>query len=106
VLAHSVLQQRREIGIRMALGATGREILAHVLTSAGLMVAAGLAAGLAGAVALTRILSSLLFEVSPLDPAVLISAAALMAIVGLAAAALPALRASHVDPTTVLRSEG
>jgi predicted permease len=106
VLAHSVLQQRREIGIRMALGASGREVLSHVLTNAGLMVAAGLAAGLAGAVALTRILSSLLFEVSPLDPAVLISAAALMAVIGLAAAALPAVRASRVDPTTVLRSEG
>jgi putative ABC transport system permease protein len=106
VLAHTVVQQRREIGIRMALGASGREVLAHVLTNAGLMVAAGVAAGLAGAVALTRILSSLLFEVSPLDPAVLFSAAALMAVIGLAAAALPAVQASRVDPTTVLRSEG
>jgi predicted permease len=105
VLAHTVLQQRREIGIRMALGASGREVLTHVLSSAGLMVATGLAAGLAGALALTRILSSLLFEVSPLDPSVLLSAAALMAAVGLAAAALPALRASRVNPTTVLRAE-
>jgi len=106
VLAHAVTEQRREIGIRMALGATGRDILSHVLRHAGLMVAVGLVTGLAGALALTRILASLLFGVSPLDPAVLVSAAALMALVGLVAAALPASRAARVDPTTVLRSEG
>jgi predicted permease len=106
VLAHTVMQQRREIGIRMALGASGGEILSHVLTGAGLMVAAGLAGGLAGALALTRILTALLFGVSALDPAVLLSAAGLMALVGLAAAALPAIRAARVDPATVLRSEG
>ena len=90
----------------MALGATGGEILSHVLTGAGVMVAAGLAGGLAGALALTRILSALLFGVSAIDPAVLVSAAGLMATVGLAAAALPALHAVRVDPATVLRSEG
>ena len=106
VLGHAVLQQRREIGIRMALGATGREIIAQVLTSAGLMVAIGLAAGLCGALALTRVMANLLFGVSPLDPGVLATAAATMALVGLLAAALPASRAVRVDPTTALRSEG
>ena len=106
VLAHTVTQQRREIGIRMALGASGREILTQVLWNAGLMIAIGLLAGLAGALALTRVLSSLLFEVSPLDPAVLASAAAVMAVIGLVAAALPASRAARVDPATALRSEG
>jgi putative ABC transport system permease protein len=106
VLGHAVLQQRREIGIRMALGASSGEILSRVLTSAGLMVSIGLGAGLCGALALTRIMSNLLFGVSPLDPWVLASATVAMALVGLVAAALPASRAVRVDPTTALRSEG
>ena len=106
VLAQTVLQQRREIGIRLALGASARTVLAHVLRRAGVMVAIGLAAGLAGALGLTRVLATLLFEVSPLDPLVLASAAAVMALVGLVAAALPARRAARVDPMTALRSEG
>ena len=106
VLAHMVAQQRREIGIRMALGATGRAILTRVLRSAGLMIAIGLTAGLGGALALTRVLSSLLFEVSPLDRGVLVSAAGVMAVLGLIAASLPAVRASRVDPATVLRGDG
>ncbi len=106
VLSHTVMQQRREIGIRMALGATGSEIVTQVLRNAGLMLAIGLVAGLAGALALTRVLSSLLFDVSPLDRVVLVAATCLMALVGLVAAALPAIRAARVDPTITLRSEG
>ncbi|MEO8679609.1 MAG: ABC transporter permease [Vicinamibacterales bacterium] len=106
VLGHTVLQQRREIGIRMALGASGREIISRVLTSAGLMVGIGLAAGLIGVLALSRMMSNLLFGVSPLDAGVLALAAGAMALVGLVAAALPASRAVRVDPTTALRSEG
>jgi hypothetical protein len=106
VLSHTVTQQRREIGIRMALGATGSEIVTQVLRNAGLMLAIGLVAGLAGALALTRALSSLLFDVSPLDRVVLAAATCLMAVVGLVAAALPAIRAARVDPTITLRSEG
>ena len=105
VLAHSVVQQRREIGIRMALGASRREVVGYVLTRAGGMVALGLVAGLAGAMAFGKVMMGLLFEVSPLDPAVLVSAAGVMALVGLAAAALPASRAARVDPTTALRAE-
>jgi putative ABC transport system permease protein len=105
VLAQSVVQQRREIGIRMALGANRREVVGYVLKGAGGMVALGLVAGLAGAMALGRVMAGLLFEVSPLDPAVLLSAAGLMALVGFAAAALPASRAARVDPTAALRSE-
>ncbi len=90
----------------MALGATGSEIVTQVLRNAGLMLAIGPVAGLAGALALTRVLSSLLFDVSPLDRVVLVAATCLMALVGLVAAALPAIRAARVDPTITLRSEG
>jgi len=105
VLAQSVVQQRREIGIRMALGANRREVVGYVLKGAGVMVALGIVAGLAGAMALGRVMAGLLFEVSPLDPAILVSAAGLMALVGIAAAAFPASRAARVDPITALRSE-
>jgi putative ABC transport system permease protein len=105
VLAHTVLQQRREIGIRMALGATGREVVSHVLRNAGLMIVFGLVTGVAGAAAATRVLSGLLFGVSPLDPAVVLSAGGVMALVGLAAAAVPASRAARIDPIEMLRSD-
>ncbi len=106
VLAQTVLQQRREIGIRMALGATSRDVLSHVLRNAMTMVAVGLALGLAGAFALTRVMKSLLFQVSALDPIAFVIACSAMALVGLLAGFLPASRATRVDPVTVLRDEG
>jgi predicted permease len=106
VLAHAVTQQRREIGIRMALGARPRDVVSHTLRSALSLLLAGLGAGLAGAFALTRALKSLLFEVSALDPAALALACVLMTLVGILAALIPAGRAAGVDPMTVLRDEG
>jgi putative ABC transport system permease protein len=106
VLAHAVTQQRREIGIRMALGARPGDVVSHTLRSALSMLLVGLAAGLAGAFALTRALKSLLFEVSALDPVALAVACVLMTLVGILAAAIPAIRAAGVDPMTVLRDEG
>jgi len=106
VLAHAVTQQRREIGIRMALGAGSGDVLSHVLRSAFSMLIVGLAGGLAGAFALTRVLKSLLFQVSALDPAALAAACVLMTLVGTLAAWIPASRAARVDPMTVLRDEG
>ena len=105
VLAHAVNQGRREIGIRMALGAGAADVLSRVLRSAAWMVLIGLAIGLAGALALTRVMKSLLFEVSALDPLAFTLAAVSMALVGLFAALVPASRASRVDPVTALRSE-
>jgi len=106
VLAHSVTQQRREIGIRMALGARPGDVMSRTLRSALLMLLVGLAAGLAGAYALTRVLKSLLFQVSALDPVALGGACVLMTLVGTLAALIPASRAARVDPMTVLRDEG
>lgn len=106
VLAHVVAQQRREIGIRMALGATARDVVGHVVTNALWMVVVGLAVGLVGSALLTRVTNSLLFEVSALDPAVFIGAGAAMLAVGVLASLIPALRAARVDPTTALRAEG
>jgi hypothetical protein len=106
VLAHAVTGQRREIGIRMALGARPGEVVAHTLRSALWMLLVGLGAGLAGAFALTRALKSLLFEVSALDPVSLALACVLMTFIGILAALLPARRAAGVDPMTVLRDEG
>jgi putative ABC transport system permease protein len=106
VLMHSVTQQRREIGIRMALGARPGEVMSRTLRSALMMLLVGLATGLAGAYALTRALKSLLFQVSALDPVALAGACVLMTLVGILAALIPASRAARVDPMRVLREEG
>jgi putative ABC transport system permease protein len=106
VLAHAVTEQRREIGIRMALGARPGDVVSHTLRGALSMLLVGLAVGLAGAFALTRVLKTLLFEVSTLDPAALALACVLMTLVGILAALIPASRAARVDPMTVLRDEG
>ena len=106
VLAHAVTQQRREIGIRMALGARQGDVLSYVLRGAFSMLMVGLACGLASAFALTRLLASLLFQVSALDPVALVAACVLMTLVGVLAAWVPASRAVRVDPMEVLRDEG
>ena len=106
VLAQVVTQQRREIGIRMALGARQGDVLSHVLRSASLMLIVGLAGGLVGAFALTRVLKSLLFKVSTLDPVALSVACVLMTLLGILAAWIPANRAARVNPMMVLRDEG
>ena len=106
VLAQTVTQQRREIGIRVALGASSGEIVAGVVRNAAAMVAVGLAIGLAGASAATGLMKSLLFQVSPLDPIVFAIACGSMMLVALMAVSLPAHRAAHVDPVTTLRDEG
>jgi putative ABC transport system permease protein len=105
VLSHMVAQQRREIGIRMALGAQSGDVLSQVLGSAVKTIAFGVALGLCGAFALTRVVESLLFQVSALDPYAIGAACAATIAVGLAAGMLPARRAARVQPMTVLREE-
>jgi ABC-type antimicrobial peptide transport system permease subunit len=100
-----VTQRRREIGVRMALGAGRREVLRLVLTRALRIVAAGLVAGLAGAVAVTRVLQTFLFGVTPTDPVAFTIVTLLLMVVGLMAAWLPARRATRIDPCVALRAE-
>lgn len=105
VVSHSVAQQRREIGIRMALGARSNDVLALVVRHVALTIFIGLAIGLAGALMFTRVTERLLFQVSPLDPFAFATAAVAMTLVAIVAALVPASRATRVDPTTALRSE-
>ena len=105
VLSHAVAQQRREIGIRMALGAQPRNVLFDVLRKALIMVMMGLALGVLGAFALTRVMKSLLFEVSPLDPLSITAACVSMTLIGILGGFAPASRATRVDPVTTLRDE-
>jgi putative ABC transport system permease protein len=105
MLATSVSRRLRELGIRMALGAQRRTLLALVIRQGMIPAAAGLAIGLPGAWLASRVLSSLLFGISPRDPITFMIVAGLLGIVALAACALPAWRATRVDPLKVLRVE-
>jgi putative ABC transport system permease protein len=106
VLSHAVNQRRREIGIRMALGARTGDVLAHILRNAAAMVLVGLTIGLFGAFVLTRVvMKTMLFEVSAVDPLAYSLAAVSMLLVGLFAALVPASRASRVDPVSALRAD-
>jgi putative ABC transport system permease protein len=105
VMSFEVAQRTSEIGIRMALGARPADVLASVLGQGARLTMTGTAAGLAGALALTRYLRTLLFAVSPTDPMVLAAAAAVLATVAMAAVWLPARRATRVDPIEALRVE-
>ena len=105
VLAYSVAQRTREIGVRMALGAEARQVRLLVLRRVALMVLVGGVIGLGGAMALGRVARSMLFEMSGADPFVMIAASGLLALVALAAGYVPALRASRVDPMQALRYE-
>jgi putative ABC transport system permease protein len=105
VIAYSVTQRTHEIGIRTALGAQPRDVLALVLGQAMKLIVVGVAFGVAGALALTRLLSSLLFNVSTTDPITYVVVAALLAGVALLACYVPARRALRVDPMVALRCE-
>ena len=105
VISYSVSQRVREIGIRMALGASRGEVV-RLVTGEGLRLAAiGIAVGLLGAAVASRVLGSLLFEVRPLDLPTFTGAAAFLALVALGASAVPAARASRISPSNALRAD-
>jgi ABC-type antimicrobial peptide transport system permease subunit len=105
VLSYMVAERRREIGVRMALGATQATVLGQVLRQGGVLAALGLAIGLAGALALNRLIAALLFGVQPSDPSTIAAVTAAIVLVAGAACAVPAWRASRVEPIVVLREE-
>ena len=103
VLSYDVTRRVREIGIRMALGAEPGSVVRLIVGRAFALAAIGVAIGGAGAFALTRTLSTLLFGVTPYDPATFAAAAGLLTLIALAAAAIPAWRAARIDPASALR---
>jgi ABC-type antimicrobial peptide transport system permease subunit len=104
-MSYTVRRRWRELGTRLALGASPGDIMRLVLRQAGILAAVGLAAGTAATLVLARTLSSLLFGVPPWDPVILASAGMLLALATLAATYLPARRAARVDPASILASE-
>jgi predicted permease len=105
VIAYSVTQRTQEIGIRMALGAQRSHVLAMVMRHGGLLISAGLGIGLLGSLAVARLLSGFLFAIGPGDPLAFLLAVSVLTSVGLAAALIPALRATKIDPQIALRYE-
>jgi hypothetical protein len=105
VLAQVVHERTREIGVRVALGARRWQIVLMVARSAGVMLASGMVVGGAVALGVGRLVTSLLFEVTPADPLTFFVVAGVLAAVGTAAAVVPARRAASVDPSVSLRAE-
>lgn len=105
VMAYSVRQRFRELGLRMALGASPGELRRLVIGDCLRLTLTGIGGGLIGSVLLGRWLSSLLFEISPYDPGTFVAVALVLLAVSMAACYLPARRASRTDPVTALRAD-
>jgi putative ABC transport system permease protein len=105
LFSYNVSQQAHEIGIRMALGALPREILALVLQAGAWLALLGVVAGVVGGVFLTRLMTRLLYQVNASDPVIFASAAVVLLAFALLACYIPARRAIHVDPLVALRYE-
>jgi ABC-type antimicrobial peptide transport system permease subunit len=105
VISHSAQRRRRDWAIRVALGLTSRRVVSQIVGQAAMLVMVGIVIGVAGTVALSRLLSSFLFGVSNVDPIALLASGGALLITGLVAAFVPAWRAGTVDPALVLREE-
>jgi putative ABC transport system permease protein len=105
VMAYSVAERTREIGIRMALGAHARDVLVMILQQATWIVGVGLVLGLAGAFAVTRLIRSTLFDVTPTDPPTFVGVSLALLLIAAVASLIPTRRATAVDPTIALKSE-
>ena len=105
VVSYSVTQRTQEIGVRVALGATRADVMRMVVGQAGILIAAGVVIGAGASLALGSVMRNMLFQVSGRDPATLGLIAALLVVVGLVASAVPARRATRVDPLVALRAD-
>jgi predicted lysophospholipase L1 biosynthesis ABC-type transport system permease subunit len=105
VIAYGVAQRTREIGVRIAIGATSRSIMLLVLGQAATLVVAGVVVGLLTALASTRVVRALLFETTPTDVATFLLVPAVLAVVAAVASAVPAYRATRTDPIIAIRAE-
>jgi len=105
VMSYNVSQRTSEIGVRLALGAEPSTVMSMIVRQGGAVIFGGIAAGLAASLAGARLLSSLLYDVAPRDPAVFAVTTVLLLTVALAACWLPARRAASVDPLVALRAE-
>jgi ABC-type antimicrobial peptide transport system permease subunit len=103
VMSYAVSQSTRDLGLRIALGATASDLLRLVMSQGFLLTSGGVAVGAAAALGLTRLMGYLLYKVSPRDPLAFASAFLVMALVSLSACLLPALRAARIDPIRALR---
>jgi ABC-type antimicrobial peptide transport system permease subunit len=100
-----VTQRTAEIGLRMALGAEGRQVSWLILRRGLVQLAIGLTIGLAGAYGLSRVLRTILVQITPTDPVTFVAITAMLTVVAIAACVLPARRATRVDPLIALRAE-
>ncbi|HTE46538.1 MAG TPA: FtsX-like permease family protein, partial [Gemmatimonadaceae bacterium] len=105
VIAYVVAQRRKEIAVRIALGAQTHDILQKFMLQAVTLTGIGLVIGVAGSLSVARVLGSLLFQVTPGDLTTMVSAAAMLAAIGVAASVVPAVAATRVSPANALRSE-
>src|SRR5699024_920382 len=105
IIAWSVTQRTREVGIRMALGSTRSNVTALILGDSMKLTMLGVAIGIAGALALTRVVAGLLYEVSAFDAMTFVSAPLMLAGVGFVASWIPARRAAKVDPAIAMRAD-
>jgi putative ABC transport system permease protein len=105
IIAYGVAQRTRELGVRIALGATPRNIVMLVLVQAAKLVASGIVVGLIAAAAATRLLQAMLFQTTATDPATFVVVPIVLALVAALAALIPALRATRTDPIVAMRAE-
>jgi putative ABC transport system permease protein len=105
VIAYFVTQRTPEIGLRLAVGASKRDVVRMVIGQALRLVMVGILIGIPAALALTGVMGTLLFEIEPTDPITFVSVATVLVLTGLAAAMIPSVKAARVDPLVALRHE-
>ena len=105
LMGYTVVRRTRELGVRIALGAEVRQVLTQVIGRGALLALGGILLGLGGALAATRVLKHVLFQIAPTDPATFVGVSVVLTIVAVLASYLPARRATRVDPMIALRTE-